>query len=476
VNASGDRLSAAEAMLLYRESPSTSMHGGTVAILDGADAPDFARICDLVSARIVAAPRYRQRVRSVPGRLANPVWVDDEQFDIHYHVRRSALPKPGTVEQLWELVGRVQSRQLDRHRPLWELYVVEGLQDGRFALMTKIHHALAVSAAGDGGDVLTMLLDAQAAPVSARAARWQPPREPSPLDLVVKAVSDNLRRPTQVVETVRADVADVRAVAARIADAAGEAVGAAASVLRPAPRSPLSVRVGEQRRFAAAALDLDDHRRVRKAYGGSVNDVVLATVAGALRIWLLTRGEKVTPATTLRAMVPVSVNGSGEAAGIGNGAAAPADPSRLRALFVDLPVGEASPAVRLHRVAYATKAHSESGESVGAAVLSSLSGFAAPTIHAAAARLTTRMTKRLFNLVVANVPGPQHALHLGEARMLQAYPVVPLAEDRALSVGVTSYHGGVYYGLVVDRDAMPDVDVLAQCLDESLAELVETVR
>jgi WS/DGAT/MGAT family acyltransferase len=466
VTGGAERLSPLDVSFLYRESPTTVMHGGTIAIFTAeGDPPSYAWLCDVVRARIADAPRYRQRVRMVPGRLANPVWVEDEHFDLTYHVRRSAIPKPGSDDQLRELVGRVQSRQLDRDRPLWELYLVEGLapdDDGRsrFAIITKVHHALG----GHPGtrDIATMVLGEEPSPDQPGAAQtWEPGREPSPLDLVVQAVADNLRRPTQVLETVRGDVVDIRATAARFAGAAGTVLSQVRTSLRPAPASPLEVRVGEQRRVGMAATTLDDHRRVRKAYGGTVNDVVLATVAGALRTWLLTRGESVTPATTLRAMVPVSVQGGD-------------DP--LAALFVDLPVGEASPAVRLHRVAYATKAHRESGRSVPAGALSSLSGFAPPTIHAGAARLGARMTRRLFNLVVANVPGPQFPLYLGGAEMTATYPVVPLAPDRALAVGVTSYNGGMYYGLNVDRDAMPDVDVLAQCIEESLAELVETVR
>jgi WS/DGAT/MGAT family acyltransferase len=464
-----DRLSSLDVSFLYLETSTTAMHVGGVAIFEppagGPDAGfDYEALCDLVSNRISLVPRYRQKVRWVPGHLANPVWVDDEDFDISYHVRRSALPRPGTADQLRELVGRVQSRQLDRNRPLWEIYLVEGLEDGRFAIITKTHHAMVdgVSAI----DIGTLILDVGPTPREIPDDGWIPRREPSAGGLVLDAVKDNLRRPTQVIDTVRASVTDARAIAQRALGAAGGLASAAKVSLRPAPDSPLNARIGEQRRFGMAATDLDDYKRVRKAHGGTVNDVVLATVAGALRVWLLTRGESVTPKTSVRAMVPVSVRSEDQAGMLGN---------RVSAMFVDLPVGEPSPVVRLHQISYATKAHKESGQSVAADAIVALSGFAPPTIHSAAARLASGFSRRLFNVVVTNVPGPQFPLYAAGAQMLECYPVVPLSKGQSVSVGLTSYNGGVYFGLNADRDAMPDVDVLAQCIEEALAELVGTV-
>jgi WS/DGAT/MGAT family acyltransferase len=464
-----DRLSSLDVSFLYLETPTTAMHVGGVAVFapdtesDGG-VVDYDALCELVATRISLVPRYRQKVRWVPGHLANPVWVDDEDFDISYHVRRSALPRPGTLDQLRELVGRVQSRQLDRSRPLWEIYLVVGLEDGRFAIITKTHHAMVdgISAI----DIGTLILDASRTPREIPDDGWIPRREPSTVGLVVGAVADTLRRPTQVVDTVRASVTDARAIAQRTLGAAGGLAAAARVSLRPAPDSPLNARIGEQRRFGMACTDLDDYKRVRKAHGGTVNDVVLATVAGALRVWMLTRGESVTPATSVRAMVPVSVRSEQQAMTLGN---------RVSALFVDLPVGEASPVVRLHQISYAMKAHKESGQSVAADAIVTLSGFAPPTIHSAAARLASGLSRRLFNVVVTNVPGPQFPLFAAGAQMVECYPVVPLSKGQSVSVGLTSYNGGVYYGLNADRDAMPDVDVLAQCIEEALVELVETV-
>jgi WS/DGAT/MGAT family acyltransferase len=465
-----ERLSPLDVSFLYLETPTTAMHVGGVAIfdpparVDGEAGFDYDGLCELVARRISLVPRYRQKVRWVPGHLANPVWVDDEDFDISYHVRRSALPRPGTMDQLRELVGRLQSRQLDRNRPLWEIYLVEGLADGRFAIITKTHHAVVdgVSAV----DISTLILDVGTTPREVPDDGWVPRSEPTSAGLVLGALADNLRRPTQVIETVRAEVADVRAIGQRVLGTAAGLVAAARTSVRSAPESPLNATIGEQRRYGMAATELDDYKRVRKAHGGTVNDVVLATVAGALRVWLLTRGESVTPKSTVRAMVPVSVRSEQQSGALGN---------RVSAMFVDLPIGEQSPVVRLHQISYAMKAHKESGQSVAADAIVALSGFAPPTIHSAAARLASGFSRRLFNVVVTNVPGPQYPLYAAGAQMLECYPVVPLSKGQGVSVGLTSYNGGVYYGLNADRDTMPDIDVLAQCIEESLGELVETV-
>lgn len=463
-----DRLSPLDVSLLYLETSTTAMHLGSVATFDAPaeGTVDYDALCDLVEHRIGNAPRYRQKVRFVPGHLANPVWVDDEDFDITYHVRRSALPRPGSVDQLRELVGRVQSRQLDRDRPLWEFYLVEGLTGGGFAIITKTHQALA-----DGSDDITALvLDPTPTPRATPGDGWLPDPEPSGLDLVLGAVIDNLRRPTEAIDTVRAAAVDVRATAGRVLHSAGGLLTSFGSSLRPAPTSPLNVRIGEQRRFAMAATDLDAYRRIRKAHGGTINDVVLATVTGALRTWLLTRGESVTSSTVLRALAPVSVQPSDDA----DSGSLPV--GEVAAVFVDLPIGEPNPVVRLHQVSYAMRAHVESGRSVSAGAITALSGFAPPRVHSLAARLATRVARRLFNVVVTNVPGPQFPLYAVGAQMTGAYPVVPLVQEQAVAVGLTSYNGGVFYGLNADRDALPDVDVIAQCIEEALGELEESVR
>jgi diacylglycerol O-acyltransferase / wax synthase len=473
-----DRLSPLDASFLYLEEPTTAMHVGSVAIFETPpDGFDYERLLALVQARIAYVPRYRQRVRVVPGRLANPVWVDDEDFDIEYHVRRSALPRPGTTAQLTELVARVQSRQLDRDRPLWEVYLVEGLQDDRFALVTKTHQALVDGV--NAVDIGQVLLDDDAALPDVPTDTWKPAPEPTDLELVVSAVADAVRSPGEAVNLVRGGVADVRATAGKVLGQVGHLASTAArTAARPAPTSPLNVDIGEQRRYAVVATSLEDHRRVRARHSrpGSaeldVNDVVLSTVAGALRSWLLTRGEPVGPATVIRALVPLSVRVDEQGSPrdgnrVGN---------RVAGVVVDLPVGERNPAVRLHQVAYGMRAQETTRQAVGARALVGIAGFAPPTLHSLGARVASAASRRLFNLIVTNVPGPQHPLYAGTARMLESYPVMPLARGQALSIGMTSYDGCVYYGLNGDRDAMADVDVLASCVVEALSELLETAR
>ncbi len=456
-----DRLNTLDVSFLYLEGRTTPMHVGGLAVFEPpSEGFDYDRFVDLIEQRIALVPRYRQKVRSVPGHLANPVWVDDTDFDLGYHVRRSALPRPGSDEQLRELVARVQSRALDRNRPLWEMYLVEGLAGGRFAVIQKTHHAMVdgISAV----DIGQVILDSTPVPREIPEDLWMPRPEPGAASLVLDAVTELVRRPTAVADTVRIGVADARNVVSQVSAAVTGVLAAARVVARPAPESPLNGAIGAHRRFAVARTDLEDYRKVRKHRGGTVNDVVLATVAGAVRGWMLSRGEPVKPSTTVRAMVPVSIRADEEAAP-GN---------RVSSYLVDLPVGEPNPLVRLSQVSYAMKAHKESGQSVGAEALMALSGFAPPTLHALGARAANSFTRRLFNVVVTNVPGPQFPLYASGARMLEMFPVIPLAAGQAVSIGLTSYNGGVYFGLNADRDAMHDVDVLGSLIEESLAELV----
>jgi WS/DGAT/MGAT family acyltransferase len=467
-----DRLNPLDVSFLYMEESTTPMHVGGVAVFEAPAEPDgagegvdHARLVQLISERIAFVPRYRQRLRWVPGHLANPVWVDDESFDVTYHVRRSALPRPGSDAQLRELVGRLMSRQLDRARPLWEVYLVEGLSGGRFAIVTKTHHAMVdgISAV----DIGQVILDATPEPRESPSDTWRPAREPSWFELLAGAVGDTVRRPTAVVDTVRSGFTDLTATAGRVLGTAGGVLAMARTAARPAPGSPLNAPIGEQRRFATAETELDDYKRIRKAHGGTVNDVVLAVVSGALRGWLQTRGHSVKPGTLVRALVPVSVRTTDQAGALGN---------RVSSYLVDLPVGEANAVMRLHQVSYAMRAHKETGQAVGADALIGLAGFSPPTLHSLGARVASGLSRRMFNVVVTNVPGPQFPLYAAGARLLAPYPVVPLAKGQAVSIGLTSYNGGVFYGLNADRDAMTDVDVLTDGIVDALRELSETVR
>lgn len=471
-----DRLSSQDVSFLYLEGPETAMHVGSVMIFEpGGDGFDVERLTRHVGARIAFVPRYRQRVRTVPARIANPVWVDDGRFDINYHVRRSALPTPGSDEQLEELVARLQGRPLDRRRPLWELVVVEGLEGGRIAVVTKVHQALV-----DGVrtvDLGQVILDDTPDTPEPPSDTWRPASEPGSLELIAGAVNDNVRRPRQAVDTVRSGLADVRDTSARAARSLGGIARIARTAAGAPASSPFHQQAGEHRRFMMIATDLADYRKVRSTLARddaaltiTVNDVVLATLTGALRSWLMQRGDPVPPGSLVRTLVPVSVRlpeHETRPAAVG---------TRVSSLLVDLPTGEPSPAMRVHQVAYQTKAHRDAGQAIDAPSLMAMTGFAPPTLHSLGARVASGLSRRLFHLVVTNVPGPQHPLYLDGARMTSSYPVVPLTGGQVLSVGLTSYDGGVYYGLNADRDAMPDLEVVGQCIRDALAELLEAVR
>jgi diacylglycerol O-acyltransferase / wax synthase len=468
------RLSPLDASFLYLEQPTTPMHVGGVSIFERPRSGfDYDTLVELIEQRIALVPRYRQKVRHVPANLARPVWVDDADFDVAYHVRRSALPKPGSDAQLTELVARLMSRPLDHTRPLWEMYLVEGLARGRTAVLTKTHQAMVdgISAIDIGQVILDIAApDGSAAARGGHADLWMPRPEPSDVQLVWDAVAEAVARPGEVVDNVRSAASDAVATVGKVVGGVGQLFSMARTASRRAPGTPLNVDISASRRFAIARTELEAYRRVRAAHGCTVNDVVLSVVSGALRNWLLSRGEAVTASSTVRAMVPLSVRGEADvpssAGSLGN---------RVASFVVDLPVGEPSPVVRLHHVAHAMREHTANGRSVGADTLVRIGGFAPPTLHALGARAASRASKRIFNLVVTNVPGPQFPLYAAGARMLEMFPVVPLAKGQALAIGLTSYDGGVYYGFNGDRDAMPDVDVLAGLVDESLDELLGTV-
>ncbi len=470
-----DRLSSLDTSFLNLEDAATPMHVGSVMVFDAPSGGfDYESLVTLISQRIAHVPRYRQRIKTVPGGLANPVWVDDTHFDMSYHVRRSALPRPGSDEQLEELVARIQPRPLDRSRPMWEVYLVEGLAENRFAIITKTHHSLVdgISAV----DIGNVLVDGNPTASEGVLTKWRARPEPSGAELVVAALTEAARTPSQVVETIQHGVSDVTRAVGKVAGVAGDVLSTLARVsARPAPESPLNAKVGRARRYVMIGTDLEDYRQVRTRLGRgsfadevSVNDVILATVAGAFRSWLLTRGESVYPGTTIRAMVPVSVHDGDD----------PPTGAQVTACFVDLPVGEPGPSMRLHQIAFSMRQQMEGGSrrAVSAETLSGLGGFAPPTMHALGARLGGVVSRRLYNVVITNVPGPQTPLYAAGARMVSTYPVTPLGRGQALSIGLTSYDGGVYYGLYADRDAMPDADVLGRGVVDALHELLEAPR
>jgi WS/DGAT/MGAT family acyltransferase len=454
-----ERLTTLDTSFLYLDEPGAPLLVAGVLVLE--KPPEgLESLAALVRARLPLVPRYRQRVREVPGHLANPVWADDPDFEIGYHIRRSALPKPGSEDQLLDLVSRVTSRPLDRSRPLWEMYLVEGLAGNRVAVVTKTHPALidGLSAIDIGQVLLDVTPDAPAA----EPDEWRPRPTPGWPELVGQAVAEYVRRPSTVLETARGAITDVRSTAARAGSATGDVWRAFRSAVFPAPPSPLNSTSGPQRRVAVARADLDELKKVRAVHGGTVNDLLLAVVSGALREWLLSRGEPVVAGTTVRALVPVSVQGQDAAPG-----------GRVSAHLVELPVGEPNPRLRLSRLGYVMRGVVEDGQSVPADTLAALTGFAPSTLHALGVRAARGLSRRLFNLVVTNVPGPQVPLYAAGSRMLEVFPVVPLLRGQALSIGITSYDGHVYFGLNADRDSVGDVGLLADLIEQEVGRLPE---
>jgi diacylglycerol O-acyltransferase len=460
-----ERLGPDDMAFLVTESASAPMHNATLEIFEPpAGGFDYDRLIALIGDRIAFVPRYRQRLRSVPGRLANPVWADDEDFDLTFHVRRSALPRPGSIDQLRDLTARIMSRRLDRNRPLWEMYFIEGVEGGRFAILSKSHQLLVDGVATI--DIGQVILDVAPEPKETVHVDWHPHHVPSTPSLVAHAVRDSVRDPRQALATLSGNAGSVfrtaGAVGGRVVQVAG-----AFSNRRAAPESPINTTLSEQRRFVTVKTSLQDYRDVRRFHGGTVNDVILATVTGAMRNWLMTRAESVHGSRSLRALVPMSVIDSElEPTSLG---------SQVAGTFLSLPIGESSPVVRLHQVSYALKAHKETGHAVAADRLAGVAGFAPTTFHALGSRVAASQSRRAFNVVITNVPGPQFPLYAAGAQMIESYPVQPLLPGHALSIGVTSYDGGVYFGLNGDRDALPDLDVLGLCVSEALEELVDSI-
>ncbi|BBX35503.1 acyltransferase [Mycolicibacterium mageritense DSM 44476 = CIP 104973] len=466
------RLSASDASFFHLENSSTPMYVGSLSILRKPRAGlSYETLLATVEQRLPQIPRYRQKVREVTLGLARPVWVDDPDFDITYHIRRSALPSPGSDAQLHDLVARLGSRPLDRTRPLWEMYLVEGLTKNRIAIYTKTHQALVNGmTALEIGHVIA---DRTQKPPEFGEDIWIPAREPSDRQLVMGAIGEWITRPTSQLAAVRDAVTELATNSSELAAVGRRVADVARTVARgTAPSSPLNTRVSRNRRFSVANHRLEDYRLVRARYDCDINDVVLAVVAGALRNWLLSRGEPVTPSTTVRAMAPMSVYPDAELDSTGPGQAI----SEVSPFLVDLPVGEGNPVVRLSQIAHATESHSTAASLVDARTIVTLSGFAPPTLHAMGIRVATGFSARLFNLLITNVPGAQKQMYVAGTKLLETYAVPPLLHNQVLAIGVTSYNGMLYYGINADRDAMSDVDVVPSLLRESLDEVLEAAR
>src|SRR5215216_2157857 len=455
---SSDRLTGLDASFLHLEDSAAHMHVAGVMLFEGPP-PDYEDLLEAIERRLGLVPRYRQRLAFVPLGQGRPKWVDDPHLNLRYHVRSAALPSPGTEEQLQDLAGRVFSQQLDRDKPLWEVWLVEGLEGDRFAMLSKTHHALVDGISGV--DIISVLFDSSPQPLTPTGPgdRWLPRPLPSRAQLLAEALLERATIPTEIARSVRAVFRGPR----RVLEAAREAavgVGAMAwAGLNPAPPSPYNKPIGPHRRFTWMRASLRDIKAIKDSLGGTVNDVVLATVAGALGRHLRRRGHG-TDGLELKAMVPVSVRQDVERGALGN---------RVAAMMAPLPVWCQEPVARLDIVREELKDLKSGGQAVGAQVLTELAGFAPSTIMDQASRLMAR--QRFFNLVVTNVPGPQFPLYLLGRRMLDPFPMVPLAKGQGIGVALLSYDGAINFGVVGDFDLLWDLDEFADDLAQSLAEL-----
>jgi diacylglycerol O-acyltransferase len=451
-----DRLTGLDSSFLHLERAGAHMHVASTILFEGSP-PSHEEFRDHIESRLHLVPRFRQKLRFVPLNQGRPVWVDDPYLNLDYHVRRTALPAPGSEEQLRNLASRIFSQQLDRSKPLWELWLVEGFEGDRFAIVGKSHHALVDGVSGV--DITTVLFDVEEEPESppVRPPKWAPRPEPTDIELLTEALRERATSPREIVRGVRAAVRAPRRVL-RGLGATGELIETGLS----APRTPFNVEIGSHRRLAFVRADLADLKRVKNAHGGTVNDVVLSVVTGALGNYLRARGHD-TEGLELRAMVPVSVRAEEERGALGN---------RIAAMMAPLPVWCEDPVQRLRLASETMGDLKGSGQAVGAEILTRLTDFAPPTIASQAARL--QPAQRFFNLVVTNVPGPQFPLYVLGRKMESIFPMVPLARRQALCVGIMSYNGQIDFGLVGDYDAMADLDSFALDLEGAVREVVET--
>ena len=451
-----ERLSASDMSSLLAERGPIHVNVGAALILEG-DPPTLDELLEHVESRLALVPRFRQRVQATPLQITNPVWADDPGFDLEWHVRHVALPRPGSTDQLRELVGRVMSTPLDLERPLWQLYLVEGLEAGRHAYISKTHHALVdgVSAV----DVGTIMLDPnpEGTEMPILEERWDPD-VPSPELLFVRAATERISTPMRAARKAALGALSMpRETAGRVMRTAESFAGLAAGG-PTAPRTFLNEEIGRDRRVAFVRTELDALKQARGETGATVNDVILAVATGGLRRLFERRGEAVPD--QLVALVPMSIRRSDEHLELGN---------RIATLMVALPLSEPDPAERLRLVHAETTRVKESEQARAASLVIEATGWTPPTINRVLADVISRQLN--WNLVVSNVPGPQMPFYLLGRRMVEVYPVVPLSpQQHALSIGVVSYDGGVFFGVTADRNLFADIDEVAADLEAALAE------
>ena len=453
-----DRLSALDVSFLTNESSSAHMHVGGIMVFEGPP-PSYTDLLEHIRGRLHLVPRFRQKLAYPPAPTGRPFWIDDPAFNLEYHVRHSALPSPGSEEQLRNMASRVFSQTLDRTKPMWEMWMVQGLTRKRFALVTKTHHALVDGVAGV--DIATVLFDVKPVPEPAEPEHeWVPNPPPSAAELLARDAESVIRAPVRLLRRLEHAVEHPRRAAKQVGEAA-EALGEVGwNFANPAPKLPLNVPVGSHRRFAWVRADLAAFKRIKDAFGGTVNDVVVAVVAGAMRRWLHARGIR-TEGLELRAQVPVSIRAEDQHGQLGN---------RIAVVRAPVPVYVGDPVERLAVVREAMDGIKQSKQALGAEVISRFNDFAPPTLLAQSARVN--FSTRLFNLVITNVPGPQIPLYVLGRELEDVFPVGFLPPEQALFIAIMSYNGEINFGLLGDYDVMYDLGTVAEGVEASVAELL----
>lgn len=452
-------MSPQDASFLYIEDANNPMHVGSVVVFEG-PTPGYGDLIRMVVGKLHLVPRYRQKVRVLPLELGRPVWVDDPHFQVLYHVRHTAVPPPGSDEQLRNLAGRVFAQLLDRTKPLWELWLVEGLPEGRWALVQKVHHCMVDGIAGT--DLMSIMFESDPDARPPAPLPWDPRPEPSIIQLTADAVADGITAPLTRLRSLplaaRAPLLN-RDEAASLTQRAMQRP----SSTRARTASSLNGPIGPHRRWSWVKTYLDEVRRIKGSLGGSVNDVVLSAVTRGFRELLLARGEPVA-GHIVRTLVPVSVRAPSERGKLNN---------RVSGVFPELPVGIEDPLERLEDIRRQMDGLKRSRQAVAGDALVRLSGFTPPMWLSLAARLGARLPQRLVQTVTTNVPGPQQPLYASGRRMLECYPYVPIGGRVRVSVAIFSYAGGLTFGLTGDYDSVPDLEVLGRGIELGISELSE---
>jgi WS/DGAT/MGAT family acyltransferase len=450
-----DRLSALDTSFLHLDGPTTPMHISSLAIYEG-PAPRDEELRNMLASRLHLVPRFRQRIATVPFNQHRPVWVDDTNFDLDAHLHHVSLPAPGSERQLLDVAAQLLSTPIDRTRPLWEMWLIDDVFGGRFAILSKVHHALWDGVTG--ADIHAVLLDASPDPEDMTPVAWSPRPEPTKAQLLADGIANRMSEPAATLRGLRNAIREPGRAAKRTKDLTAGTLASMGATLQPAPASPLNSPIGSRRRYELVRASLADFRAIGTMFGVTVNDVVLSVVAGALRSWLEARNI---PPYDLRAMVPVNVRRKSDRGVPGN---------KVSMFLVPLPVGLADPVRRLGDVHRTMEENKRSSQLQATDIVTELAAFAPSQVVAGLTRMQSVM--RMFNLVTTNIPGPQFPLYLLGRRLVDLFPQAPLAANQALSIAVMSYNGTMGFGLLADRDALTDVDVIARGIDESINELL----